>query len=133
MQADLIIWLCVLCACRTHGNLELAKQAFDHAVNLQPKQALAYVMMSNIYADAGLHKLAVEVEKLRQNAVEVDNSKQGESVWRKCSQSWIEVEQELHSYIIGGDKDPQEKQVHQLLYQMGKELKDKMSFLTDKG
>lgn len=53
MQANLNTWLCLLSVCRTHGNVEMAKQAFDHAVNLQPNQATAYVLMSNVYAEVG--------------------------------------------------------------------------------
>eukprot|EP00250_Pteridium_aquilinum_P009337 c18605_g1_i1 orf=96-2426(+) len=62
---DFTIWFCLLGACRIHGNVELATQAFDQAVNLQPKWASAYVMMSNIYAEAGLHERSAEVEKTR--------------------------------------------------------------------
>ena len=51
MEADMPIWLSVLGACRMHSSIEMAKHAFDHAVNLQPKQATAYVLMSNIYGD----------------------------------------------------------------------------------
>eukprot|EP00250_Pteridium_aquilinum_P021972 c25273_g2_i5 orf=128-3292(+) len=56
MQADQDILLSLLGACRAHGNLELAEQAFDIAANLQPKQATAYILMSNVYADAALRE-----------------------------------------------------------------------------
>eukprot|EP00250_Pteridium_aquilinum_P004022 c14276_g1_i1 orf=495-2414(+) len=65
MQANLTIWLCLLGACRLHGNLVVAKEAFKQAVRLQPKHATSYVLMSNIYGDAGLQKCADEVEQLR--------------------------------------------------------------------
>jgi pentatricopeptide repeat protein len=58
MEADLTIWLCLLGACSTHGNLEMAKQVFDRALHMQPLQATAYVMMSNIYAEAELSQCA---------------------------------------------------------------------------
>lgn len=67
IQADLTIWLCLLDVCGEHGNLQLAKQAFDRAVNLQPNHATAYTMMSKIYADAGLFECAAEVEYSRKN------------------------------------------------------------------
>ncbi|KAH7279909.1 hypothetical protein KP509_37G043200 [Ceratopteris richardii] len=65
MPANLTIWLCLLGACRLHGNLAIAVQAFRHAVQLQPTHATAYILMSNIYGDAGLHKFADDVEQLR--------------------------------------------------------------------
>jgi pentatricopeptide repeat protein len=54
MQPDLALWLCLLAACRKHGNVELGKRVFDRAVSMQPDKAAAYVMMSNIYNDAGV-------------------------------------------------------------------------------
>ena len=63
MQADIAFWLCLLGACRQHGNVKLGKR-----VHLQPKQAAAYILMSNIYAEAGLQDYATEVEISRQKA-----------------------------------------------------------------
>ena len=66
MQMNLAMWLCLLGACSAHGNVELAKQAFDNAVKLQPNQPTAYIVMSNIFIDAGLNDNAVDVGNLRQ-------------------------------------------------------------------
>ncbi|MCO5580387.1 hypothetical protein L7F22_034253 [Adiantum nelumboides] len=52
-QANLAMWLCLLGACRIHGNLGLGEEAFDNAVKMQPEDATAYVMMSNVYANVG--------------------------------------------------------------------------------
>lgn len=51
ISGDLNLWLCLLSACRLHGNMDLGKQAFEHAVRLQPKQTAAYTLMSNICND----------------------------------------------------------------------------------
>ena len=51
-EADLAIWLCVLHACRIHGNIGVAKKAFNRVMHLSPKKSSAYVLMSNIYANA---------------------------------------------------------------------------------
>ncbi|KAH7373802.1 hypothetical protein KP509_17G075500 [Ceratopteris richardii] len=52
-QADLSTFLCLLGACRVHGNLNLADQVFDAAVQFYPEEAPLYVLISNIHADAG--------------------------------------------------------------------------------
>ncbi|MCO5601077.1 hypothetical protein L7F22_055196 [Adiantum nelumboides] len=78
-EADYALWFCLLNACRIHGNIELAKRAFDRAVKLMPNSASPYIMLSNIYAEAGLHELANEVE----------NSGQTEGGWDVGSE-WIE-------------------------------------------
>lgn len=72
MLSDMSVWLSLLSACHTHGNLELAKQAFDYAVNLQPNEGTTYVLMSNIYADAGLEENAAKVEEFRKKRVQED-------------------------------------------------------------
>lgn len=66
MQAPMTIWLSILGACRTHGNVEMAKVAFDRAVYLQPKLAAPYILMSNICTEAGLQQYALEVQHHRQ-------------------------------------------------------------------
>jgi pentatricopeptide repeat protein len=53
MPADLSVWLCLLGACRAHGNVELARKAFDRAVHLKPEQDTAYIVMSSMHAGAG--------------------------------------------------------------------------------
>ena len=44
------VWRTVLNACRNWGNVELGKQAFNHAMHLEKKDAVSYVFMSLIYA-----------------------------------------------------------------------------------
>lgn len=51
MQPDATIWSCLLGACRLHGHIELAEQAFELAVKLQPKRTASYILMSNIYVE----------------------------------------------------------------------------------
>ncbi|KAH7428465.1 hypothetical protein KP509_09G002900 [Ceratopteris richardii] len=66
---DLGIWLCLLAACCTHGNLELARLAFDHAVSLEPKQITLYILMSNALANVVcLEELGNDEEDNRVNS-----------------------------------------------------------------
>ncbi|KAI5077830.1 hypothetical protein GOP47_0007654 [Adiantum capillus-veneris] len=73
MKADLAIWVSVLGACRTHGNVQLARHAFNHAISLQPERETSYVLISNIYADAGMQDCVSEVERIRQRQGAWDN------------------------------------------------------------
>jgi pentatricopeptide repeat protein len=50
-MADISLWLCLLGACRAHGNVVLGKHAFDNAVRLRPMDPAPYVLMSNICCD----------------------------------------------------------------------------------
>ncbi|KAI5073852.1 hypothetical protein GOP47_0011865 [Adiantum capillus-veneris] len=56
MESDPVSWSNLLGACSAHGNVELAKHAFDQAVRMEATESSVFVLMSNIYADAGLGK-----------------------------------------------------------------------------
>lgn len=90
MQPDLAMWLGLLGACRVHGNVDLGKLSYDHAVRIQPKQAAAYVLMSNMYVDAGMQDQASEVDLFRQKAC----------AWKKPGKSWILVNERIHTFVV---------------------------------
>ncbi|KAI5059977.1 hypothetical protein GOP47_0024397 [Adiantum capillus-veneris] len=64
-QADSTSWLCLLGACRIHGNIAMARHAFDAAVRMRPNESAPYILMSGMYVKAGRQDLAEEVDKLR--------------------------------------------------------------------
>jgi pentatricopeptide repeat protein len=49
-----IIWHTLLSACKKWGNLELAREIFERAMQSSSTDSSAYICMSNIYADAGI-------------------------------------------------------------------------------
>ncbi|KAJ7551471.1 hypothetical protein O6H91_06G016700 [Diphasiastrum complanatum] len=46
------LWLCLLGACRLHGDVERGLRAASNVLTLDPANAVAYVLLSNIYAEA---------------------------------------------------------------------------------
>ena len=59
------LFAAVLGACRKWGNVELGRWAFIRSVSLDEDCDAAYVYMGNIYAAAGMHKEADEIEACR--------------------------------------------------------------------
>lgn len=96
VEPDLEMWSSLLSACRKHGNVPLGKQAFDCAVRLQPGYAAAYVMMANIYLDAGMRDEAKVVNEMRQ--------KGGARKKVEPGQSWLEHDDNVLTFEIGGCK-----------------------------
>ncbi|KAJ7560176.1 hypothetical protein O6H91_04G117100 [Diphasiastrum complanatum] len=68
IQPDVVVWLTLLSAARNHGHVEIGRHAFDCIVKLEPENAAAYVLLSNIYAEAGRMN---EVEKIRKEMKDV--------------------------------------------------------------
>lgn len=109
LQPNLAIWLCLMGACRTHGKLLLAEQAFASAVRLQPTHASAYVLMSNIYADMGFSDRANEVKKLRLK----------EGARKEPGESWIDDGKGIRSFWAEDCKHDQHTELYNLLSLVG--------------
>ncbi|KAJ4965126.1 hypothetical protein NE237_016975 [Protea cynaroides] len=58
------IWGSILGACRIHGNMSLGEVAARHLFDLDPKNAVNYVALAGIYAEAGLWGDAWKTRKL---------------------------------------------------------------------
>lgn len=105
-QPSLAFWLCLLGACRKHRKMVLGKRAFRQAVQLQPRQSAAYVLMCNMYADAGLWECVEEVEAVEKKI----------GAWTKPpGQSWVEHGQEVQSFVAGDHEHPQQDQLGEML------------------
>jgi pentatricopeptide repeat protein len=61
---NMITWMTLLGACRTHGDVERAERIAQHALQLDPSDASIYVLLFNTYAMAGRHDDAKRVRDL---------------------------------------------------------------------
>lgn len=61
-EADTMIWGALLTACRNHGNIDIALRTALEILKLDPENHGVYVVLSNIYADAGRWQ---DVDRLR--------------------------------------------------------------------
>ncbi|XP_062021125.1 pentatricopeptide repeat-containing protein At1g62260, mitochondrial-like [Rosa rugosa] len=63
-EPDKAVWGALLGACRVHNNVELAKVAAEALTRLEPESSGPYVLLYNMYADAGLWDEAAAVRSL---------------------------------------------------------------------
>ncbi|CAK9264943.1 unnamed protein product [Sphagnum jensenii] len=75
------IWMALLGACRIHGNVEMGERMAKRVLELEPKNAAGFVLLSNLYAATGNLELSENVERQRK---ERDAKKQP-------GRTWIEV------------------------------------------
>ncbi|KAJ7300180.1 hypothetical protein O6H91_Y053900 [Diphasiastrum complanatum] len=73
IQPDAVVWMTLLGAARNHANVKIGRHAFDSVMKLQPENAAAYVLLSNIYAAAGRRD---EVANLREEMKDVGVQRQ---------------------------------------------------------
>lgn len=91
ISPDARIWGALLGACRTHGYLEVAELAAGHLLELEPRNAGNYVLLSNVYAARGQWDNVEQVwEKMR-----------GRLVQKTPGSSAIEVESYIHEFVTG--------------------------------
>jgi pentatricopeptide repeat protein len=60
------MWMPMLGACKIHGNVEMAELVAKQILEMEPDNAAAYVLLSNIYAAAGNRHLCENVEQKRE-------------------------------------------------------------------
>lgn len=119
MEPTVVLWYCLLGACRKHGYVTLGKLAFDRALLLEPTHAGAYILMARIYSEAGLWDCARSVSNLRR--------KVGAS--KRAGQSSIQHDQGVHSFVVGERKCPSCRTVQHFLGEVDWNLRQDSEFL----
>ncbi|KAL0418445.1 UNVERIFIED_CONTAM: Pentatricopeptide repeat-containing protein [Sesamum radiatum] len=90
------IWGALLGASRLHGNVELGCWAAEHLLELKPDHPGYYVLLSNMYAEAGRWDEADRIRKLMNLR----------SVKKNPGCSWVQTQDEIHGFIAGERFDP---------------------------
>ncbi|KAL7190227.1 hypothetical protein ACSBR2_022501 [Camellia fascicularis] len=52
-KADIVIWGALLAACKNHGDIDVAERVVKEILDLEPHNHGVYVVLSNMYAEAG--------------------------------------------------------------------------------
>ncbi|XP_057871105.2 pentatricopeptide repeat-containing protein At2g35030, mitochondrial [Cryptomeria japonica] len=97
IKPDASVWSCLLGACRVHNNIELAEHAAQHLFLLDPRNDAPYVLLSNVYAAAGMWN---DIEIIR-------NMMKHRGIKKSPGCSWIEVNKHVHAFLTGNTSDQQ--------------------------
>jgi len=93
---DATVWNYLLSACRTYNNVELGEYVAKRVFELDPKDGTPYVLLSNIYAAAGMWDDIEKVRKLMNNR----------DLKKTPGCSWIEVNNQVHAFLIEDRSSP---------------------------
>ena len=113
LKANAAIWGTLLGACRLHGNVVLAERAADCSLKIDPQNAGVYVLLSNVYAAAGM----------RDNVTKVRNLMRDRGVKKQPGRSWIEVDKRVHSFVVGDRYHPEADEIYTELKSLTKKLR----------
>ncbi|PSR90194.1 Pentatricopeptide repeat-containing protein [Actinidia chinensis var. chinensis] len=117
---DASVWRALLSACRVYSETKLAKTIFEKLIELEPTNAGNYVLLSNIYAAAGLWS---EVGKLRLHLEE-------KSLKKPPGKSWIVVRSKVHCFTAGDKSHPQSDKIYSKLSSLTSSIK-KLGYIPD--
>eukprot|EP01018_Ginkgo_biloba_P011199 Gb_27469 [translate_table: standard] len=102
IKPDATVWGCLLGACRIHNNIELGECAAECLFELDPKNPAPYVLLSNIYAAVDRWG---DIEKVRKMMKD-------RSVRKTPGCSWIEVDKQIHTFLVGDRSYPQTQNIY---------------------
>ncbi|KAJ8426777.1 hypothetical protein Cgig2_034036 [Carnegiea gigantea] len=100
-EADDVIWRTLLSVCKMYGNVEVAEKAANSILQLDPHDSSVYILLSNIYADAGMWgKVSGLRMAMRENKVKKEPG---------CS--WIEVMGDVHTFLANEKAHPRREEI----------------------
>ncbi|PKA61398.1 Pentatricopeptide repeat-containing protein [Apostasia shenzhenica] len=109
---NVVEWGSLLGACLNSGNIELGEHAANRLLELDPTHDGALVLLSNIYAKANRW----------QNVGEVRSLMKGRAVSKERGCSWIEIDGEVHEFLMGDKYHSKSDEIYEKLDEIVKEL-----------
>ncbi|OMP01762.1 hypothetical protein COLO4_11629 [Corchorus olitorius] len=106
-------WAALLGASKMHGDIELASEAANQILQLEPSNAVPYVMLANMYASTGRWEESAAVRKLMRNR----------GVRKKPGCSWIEVNKRIHVFVAEDISHPMIKEIYEYLEEISTKIK----------
>eukprot|EP01018_Ginkgo_biloba_P000960 Gb_16410 [translate_table: standard] len=112
-EPDATVWGALLGACRIHPNIEIGKHAAERLFELEPQSAGPYVLLSNIFAEAGRWDDVARVRRMMKDR----------GVRKKPGCSWIEVNNMVHVFVAEDRSHPQTEEIYVRLEGLAKQMK----------
>jgi len=111
---DAAVWMALLGACRVHSNVEMGEYIAKQLVELDPGNAAGYVLLSNIYTAAGKWDQSAAVLQLKLDR----------GVKKQAAHTWIEVNNQVHRFVVDDQDHPQLAEIHAELKRLSQQMND---------
>ncbi|KAL7107420.1 hypothetical protein ACP275_06G053100 [Erythranthe tilingii] len=93
---DCGVWGALLNSCKIHKNVEMGEFAFERLIEMGRECSGSYVIMSNIYAQAGKWEGVAKVRK---------SIRETKSIKKSVGCSWVEVRGKVHAFVCGDNSN----------------------------
>eukprot|EP01018_Ginkgo_biloba_P029482 Gb_12585 [translate_table: standard] len=105
LEPNAVVWGALLGACRIHRNVVLGEHVAERLFDLEPENVGCYVLLSNIYAEAGRWDAAAKVRTMMKD--------RGLKKIPGCS--FIEVDNRVHPFFMADRLHPQSERIYATL------------------
>lgn len=116
------VWGALLNSCKIHGNVELGEVALEKLIDLDPDDSGNYVILSNIYAQAGKWDGVARLRKLM-----IDRG-----IKKGTAYSWIEVKNKVYAFLSGDTSHPDSDAIYAELKRLEGRMKE-AGYVPDTG
>ncbi|XP_058731613.1 pentatricopeptide repeat-containing protein At5g46460, mitochondrial [Vicia villosa] len=114
LEANSMVWLVLLSACRMHSNLGVAERAAKRIFEMEPDCSAAYVLLSNLYASS---RRWSEVARIRRKM-------KHNGVVKQPGSSWITLKGLRHEFLSADRSHPLTEKIYEKLEWLGVKLKE---------
>nr|XP_043612768.1 putative pentatricopeptide repeat-containing protein At1g56570 [Erigeron canadensis] len=114
-KPDESVWAAFLGACKAHGKPVMGKMTAQKVLDSRPKKAGIYVLLSNMYAAEGKWDDRAKMRKLLNKF----------GVKKVAGRSWVEIQNQLYSFVAGDRGGYHEQLVYEVLGVLGQHMAEK--------
>jgi pentatricopeptide repeat protein len=114
VRPDSVVWGSLLGACRIHKNVELGETSARKLFELDPANYGYYVVLLNIYADAGRWE---DVERMR---ILMKN----DGIVKTPGFSLVELNGRVHVFLVGDREHPEHHKIYEYLEKLTMKLQE---------
>ncbi|XP_068635896.1 putative pentatricopeptide repeat-containing protein At2g01510 [Aristolochia californica] len=119
-EPDSIMWSSILNSCRIHRNHELGEWASNQLFKMELKDAGPYVIMSNLYAEAGRWEDVGKIKK----------SMRCQGVKKVTALSWVEMKQKVFTFTSNDKTHWQIDEIRERLDMLAEQM-EKLGYKPD--
>ncbi|CAN8269313.1 unnamed protein product [Cochlearia groenlandica] len=118
-KANVGIWQTLLSSCRVHGDIKLGEQVGKILLKMDGENPSNYVMVSNLYGQAGYWHEQEKARELRKT----------NKLKKEAGMSWVEIEREVHLFRSGDDSHPLTSKIQEALREAERRMREELGYV----